>query len=379
MHGSEHAAAPIDFGRSVPPLVPELGAALAVTLREIAAVHDGGIILRRAGAGTERDRTAGASWLAERLGSRVAPDRVVIANGTQTLLRLLFEALARPATVLAEALSYGVIKEVARLSRVHLVAVAVDDEGLIPQALDEMAERSGARLLYCNPTAQNPTTAVMPASRRSHIGEIARRRGLTIIEDDVLGPLQPDAAAPIAATHPDVTWYLQSTAKALAHGMRVAYAVGPSTAAVLEVTTFVHGLSFWVPAPLALEVVTRFVEAGHAAQVCAAIRREAAAREALARRLLGRFGVATKPGSLHAWLPTGPVSGSEFTRAAAAGGILVRAGRDFAVSDDAPDIPYIRLSLSSPLTAAQVERGLMQLADQLGSSKHAAPKEILRR
>src|SRR5262245_20280831 len=186
----------IDFGRSVPPLVPEIGAALAVTLREIAAEQDGGALLHRARPAAARDRTAAASWLAARLDA--APERIVIGNGTQALLRLLFEQLAKPPVVLTEALSYGVIKEVARLARVQLAAVEIDADGLIPEALDALAARTGARVLYCNPTAHNPTTAIMPAQRRRTIGDIAHCRGLTIIEDDVLGPLDPQAPPPIA-------------------------------------------------------------------------------------------------------------------------------------------------------------------------------------
>ena len=182
----------IDFGRSVPPLVPEIGAALAATLREIAAEHACGALLHRARPAAARDRAAAASWLAPRLDA--APDRIVIGNGTQALLRLLFEQIAMPPVVLTEALSYGVIKEIARLAHVELAAVDIDSEGLIPEALDALAARTGARILYCNPTAHNPTTAIMPAPRRRVIGDIARRRGLTIIEDDVLGPLALETA-----------------------------------------------------------------------------------------------------------------------------------------------------------------------------------------
>jgi DNA-binding transcriptional MocR family regulator len=334
-------------------------------VREIAAEHACGALLHRARPAAARDRAAAASWLAARLDA--APDRIVIGNGTQALLRLLFEHLAQPPVVLAEALSYGVIKEVARLARVQLAAVPIDTEGLIPEALDELAARTGARVLYCNPTVHNPTTTIMSSPRRRTIGDIARRRGLTIIEDDVLGPLTAEAPPPIAASHADITWYLQSTAKALAHGLRVAFAVAPSSTAVSEVMTPVRGLSFWVPAPLGLEIVTRWVETGQAAQIRAAIRAEAAVRAAMARDALSAFGAVIKPGSFHVWLPTGSIGGAAFASIAAAHGITVRAGRDFAVADKISDSHYVRLSLSSPPLREQVERGLIRLARLLAS------------
>ena len=43
----------------------------------------------------------------------------------------------------------------------RLEGVAMDEEGLVPEALDQAVVETGARLLYCTPTLQNPTTATM--------------------------------------------------------------------------------------------------------------------------------------------------------------------------------------------------------------------------
>jgi DNA-binding transcriptional MocR family regulator len=283
----------------------------------------------------------------------------VIANGTQTLVRILFERCAEQGgAVLAESLSYGVIRQLADLSRMRLVALPIDAEGIIPEAIETAARQSGARLLYCNPTVQNPTTATMPLHRREAIGAIARRLGLTIIEDDVLGPLHPEAPPPIASLAPDVTWYLQSTTKSLAHGLRVAFAVVPDAAARSRVIEPLTRLSFWGPAPLGMAVLTHWIETGAADGVLGAVRREAEARWALATRVLDGFGLISKPGSFHVWLPTGVVSGTEFAARATSHGVIVRPAQSFGVDASVEDLAFVRLSISSPIRRSDLQQGL---------------------
>ena len=58
-----------------------------------------------------------------------------------------------------------------------------DDAGLRPDALEKACRQNGARLLYLNPTIQNPTTRTMPAQRRHEIARTATTCGVKIIED----------------------------------------------------------------------------------------------------------------------------------------------------------------------------------------------------
>ena len=91
--------------------------------------------------------------------------------------------------VLVEELTWSGTRALGSLQRLSLKPVAIDDHGLIPEALDAACRASGARMLYTMPTIHNPTTVLMPAERRAEIAEIARAHGLTIVEDDVYGML----------------------------------------------------------------------------------------------------------------------------------------------------------------------------------------------
>lgn len=75
---------------------------------------------------------------------------------------------------------------------IKTLSVAMDAEGLIPEALDEELltwdeSKRGARkpfLLYMVPTGQNPTGATQSLKRRKAIYRLAQRHDLYIVEDE---------------------------------------------------------------------------------------------------------------------------------------------------------------------------------------------------
>src|SRR5690606_38183161 len=94
----------------------------------------------------------------------------------------------------------------------------MDDEGLLPDALDAACRTDRARLLFVNPTAHNPTTATMSPARREAIAALARTHDLIVIEDDVYGRLPERRPPPLAALAPQRTVYIGSAAKTVASG-----------------------------------------------------------------------------------------------------------------------------------------------------------------
>ncbi|PZF82208.1 PLP-dependent aminotransferase family protein [Jiangella anatolica] len=352
-----------DFTRSVPPVPDELGVALSASLRQLAADPGLDLLVRTTVPGGDpADRAAAASWLARRM-PEPDPSRVVLTNGTQSSLLLVLRHLTHPGDlVLAEGLTYGVIGDLAEQARVRLRAVAIDDDGMVPDALDEACRDTRPTLIYCNPTHHNPTTSIMSERRRADIAAVARRHGVPIFEDDVLGALHPDGPPPLATLAPELTWYSMGLTKALTHGLRVGYLLGPDTQAVRRLLDPVARLSHWAASPLSADVVRRWVGGGQAAAIAAAIRRESAARQRLARDLLTGYSFRSQDTSLHLWLRVPPGrSSQEFGATAAGRGVLVRPAELFAVGGY-PAPPRVRLSLSTPLDRADVRRGLEVLA-----------------
>ena len=304
--------------------------------------------------------------LTPRFRSAIPPERICVASGTQNALFVLLDALVgQNGLLLSEQLSYGVISLVAQRAHIRIKGLAIDDEGIIPASFEESCRIDAPRALYCNPTDQNPTTASMPEGRRLEIAAIARRYGVPIIEDDPLGRLHPDAPRPISALAPDVTWYIMGLTKCIAHGMRMAYIVGPSAQALQNAIAPWLKLSYWAPQPLAAAVTTTWINDGTADKISSAIVEEFIARQRLASRLLEGADIAAKATGLHLWLRL-PAHVDRFvlTEQLRNAGVLIRPSNLFAV-DDTPPPNAVRLSLSSPLHREDVERGLKIVAEQL--------------
>jgi DNA-binding transcriptional MocR family regulator len=359
----------VDLRRSIPPVPTGLHDAFAAALAALAAHAALDRLARTSTAGgTEEDRAIGARWLEPRFGSPIDASRLLLTNGTQSALLLLFRQLVKPGKVLlAERLSYGVLRDLARVAGINIVGVDLDSEGIVPSALEAACRKHAVGALYCNPTFHNPTTSVMPEARRFELAAIARRYGFSIVEDDPIGRLYPGLPRPIARLARDVTWFVCGLTKTIAQSMRIAYVVAPEPSLAKELIFQNERLTHWAPAPIMAALLAQMIRSGSAAQLTQAIARESIAREEIARRALERFNVVTQTGSLHVWLPLpARLTHAQIVSAAAAAGALIRPASVFAVDQQQPP-EAVRLSLSSPLHRDDVRRGVEIFARVLHS------------
>jgi 2-aminoadipate transaminase len=163
------------------------------------------------------------------------PDDIVVTTGSQQALDLVTRIFVDPGdVVIAEAPSYVGALGVFRAYQADVVHVPLDDDGLVPAALDETLawlQRTGRRvkLLYTVPNHHNPAGVTLSAPRRPQIVEIARRYDVLILEDDPYGLLGFEGN-PLPSLHsldPDGVIYLGSFSKTFAPGFRVGWAVAP--------------------------------------------------------------------------------------------------------------------------------------------------------
>ncbi|MGA5066402.1 PLP-dependent aminotransferase family protein [Streptomyces exfoliatus] len=161
------------------------------------------------------------------------PDDLLVTTGSQQALTLLTTALVEPGdVVLVEDPCYLAALQSFGFVGARVVPVPTDDQGLIPEALEEIAAREKPTLLYLVPTFQNPTGRTLPAGRRSAVAGAAARLGFWIVEDDPYGELRYDgervpciAADPVAA---DRTVLLGSFSKVMAPGLRLGFLRAPA-------------------------------------------------------------------------------------------------------------------------------------------------------
>ncbi|OLP62679.1 hypothetical protein BJF93_09015 [Xaviernesmea oryzae] len=360
----QNVATTIDLSRALPPVPAELETALSLTLKAMAGSNAVSSSIRQNRfSGHAIDRHHAAQWLKRRLTQAPNKDRVIVSNGTQSLLGLLFyERIGRGEVLLAETLTYPVLCSLARRFDIRVEPVAIDTEGLVPEALEEACRRFRPKGLFCNPTVHNPTTAIMGSRRRQDIVEVARRFDLVVIEDDVLGALHVAAPPPLASFAPDIVWYIQSLSKCISLGLKIAYLAAPSQEAATALVQSAASHSFWFPSALAADVATRLISEGRADAIADAIMEQIRNRQRLAQRVLHDVVFLSQPGGLHIWLPLpSRWSAPDFTAAAKAQGILVREAGMFAVDKDGDTPAAVRIALTTPDTDQQLEVGLASL------------------
>jgi DNA-binding transcriptional MocR family regulator len=169
------------------------------------------------------------------VGITAHPDDVIVTTGSQMALDLVTRVFCDPGdVVLVEAPSYVGALGVFRAYECDIVHVPMDDEGLVPAALEETiarvrAEGKRIKMIYTIPSFHNPAGVTQGAQRRQEILAIAQREGLLVLEDDPYGLLGFDGAPPraIRADDDQQVVYLGSFSKTIASGLRVGWAVAP--------------------------------------------------------------------------------------------------------------------------------------------------------
>lgn len=371
----DRSGPPVDLGMNIPPppaglrLADLLADGLAEVIRRASADR---LMSYHAGPGSLAERAAAAAWLAPAFGA-LDPDRIVIAPGAQAGLAALLTSLARPGdTVLAEALTYPGLRNAAAQLGLALAGVAGDGEGMDPDALDAACRRLRPKALYLVPTIANPTARTLSKARRRALADTAAAHGVPVIEDDPYWPLAGDAPPPLAVLRPEGSWHLATLSKALSPGLRTAFAVAPSAAAARRLAHALRALN-QMPAPLMSALVTAWIRDGSAAALLAGVRKEAAARQAVARRLLPA-GAAAHPFGLHVWLPLPDRwDRLRLVEAARRAGLGVAPADAFHVSGPVPDA--VRLSLGSLPDKARLAQALEQLTQILGGA--APPYDLV--
>jgi DNA-binding transcriptional MocR family regulator len=341
------------------------GAAMAAALQQLAAEPDLASRLDyQAPAGRREDRVAGAAFL-DACGLATPPEQVVVTAGGQHAMACVIGTLARPGDILAvEALTYPGLRALASLLHLRLAPIAIDEEGLIPEALEAACRASPVRALYTMPTLHNPTTATMPVARREALAEVAQRHDVALIEDDVYGFLL-DAPLPTLAHYaPQHGYYITSTSKSLMPTLRVGYVHAPK-AGVEPIAAAVRATIHSAP-PLMASIAARWVSDGTAARLVAEKRTEMRRRNRMARHILACGGSAGDPVAPHLWLTLPePWRADDFVAAARRRGVGIIPAAAFAVTRQPPDA--VRICLGAQTTAERVERALTRLAELLAS------------
>jgi 2-aminoadipate transaminase len=155
---------------------------------------------------------------------------ILISSGSQGVLDAVGKVLITKGDKIAvEAPTYlGALQAFAPYEPQY-VKMDTDDDGLIPERLEEVLKNNFIKLIYLVPTFQNPTGRTLPLERRKQIAEIIQKYNAFLIEDDPYSPLRyrGEALPPIKSFAPENVLYSTTLSKVFAPGLRLGICVAP--------------------------------------------------------------------------------------------------------------------------------------------------------
>lgn len=179
-------------------------------------------------------------WIADRMAvDGIAPewvskDNILLTNGAGEAIQLVSEALIDPGSiVLVESPTYTESLLTFRKQGAQCISVPSDDNGIVPEALEDVLSKRRVRFLYTIPNFQNPSGRTSPQERREEILRIVENYNVPILEDDPYHYLSydrvpPDSYLKLAGEDKRVI-HTNSFSKTVAPGMRCGWAVIPSS------------------------------------------------------------------------------------------------------------------------------------------------------
>ena len=240
----------------------------------------------------------------------VTADDIVLTSGSGEAINMLIQAMTDPGDVLLteEYVYLGTMRQM-RLWGANVVGVKCDDDGIIPEALDETIraqEAAGRRVkfLYTIPTFQNPLGWTATLERRQRMLEVCQSHGVPILEDDCYVDLRfegEDVTSISSMADSGGVLYVGSMSKIIAPGVRMGYLVAPEVVRERALSFKSGGVNQF--AALAIEEYLRNHMYEHIDEENQALR---AKRDAMLAALGEHFGnraTWSKPeGGLYLWL-----------------------------------------------------------------------------
>lgn len=347
----------IDLSRNAPPAAMT-ERVLARTLSAVAKRADAGHFNHYPPfGGHDEHRRMMAQWFAK-VGLAADPSVLMLTSGAHHAVAVAVSvACGHNGTLFTESETYPGAIALARFQGVPLRGVAIDDEGLIPDALDRALAncKTERAAVYVTPTMQNPTAATMSLARRQDIVSVCRARSATIIEDDVYALRADESLPPLAMLAPERTFYANSMSKTVNPSMRIGGLVVPRSSIDAALNTL-QATAVMV-SPLTCALMEQWILDGTADALSLSIQTEAERRTIIAEAILGGLMKKRERRGYHVWLPMTKQKAAHIELAARSIGVLLTPPSSTAATDDndgglrlclgAPSLPDLTCALES--------------------------------
>lgn len=171
-----------------------------------------------------------AVWMRQR-GIPIETEQILILSGSTQGVGLVGRMLLNPGDeVVVEVPTYLGAVQAFRALQARIIGVPTDSDGIRVDLLESILARHRPRLIYLQPTFQNPTGVVMSQDRRRRLLLLSRRYSTPVLEDDPYSVIFFEGKRPQPLKALDTSEqviYLSTFSKILAPGLRVAWLAAP--------------------------------------------------------------------------------------------------------------------------------------------------------
>jgi DNA-binding transcriptional MocR family regulator len=348
------------------PHLPNVGQARLIRqlLSEIAHNPPSGIMHYPSRQTSRAARDAAVKWLRNAPLGPFDRSSLTLTNGGQNAIVLVMQAVlkGRKPTILVEELAYPGFRRAAELLRVNVVPIAMDEDGIIPEALAAACGAYEAQILCTSPEVHNPTGGFTPEHRREEIVKVARKHDLQILEDDCyrMGAAEAPTYRMLA---PERGWYVSSISKTVTPALRIGIAVAPEGKGARLRRAAEH--SFFGLATPITDLAARLLVHPQLDALTTKARMGTNAYVESAVNILGSYDLTWRKDVPFLWLklPEGWRAGA-FCQAAEAVGVQIRPAEEFACRD--ARVPHaIRFAINAGVSLESFEAAIGRLRDLL--------------
>ncbi len=308
-------------------------------------------------------------------GIQTQAENILITSGSQQAMSLVLQLLMQPGdVVLVESPTYAVALDLFRAHGLRIVAIPVDEEGMVVDELEAVLQRYHPKLIYTIPNFHNPTGTCMNGRRRRMLVALADRYNIPILEDDFVGDLRYEGAAQPALKALDPggrVIYISTFSKMLMPGLRVGFMIaeGPIFETLIS-RKHVHDLA---TSNLIQHALNSYVTVGrYQSHLRRSVRLYRKRRDTMVdaiRRYLPTAEFHTPYGGLFVWLKLPDVSAEELLKRSVKQGIAFAPGHRY-YADRTTGAHYLRLNFAM-LQPNEIEEGIKRLGHAVdqGSSE----------
>jgi GntR family transcriptional regulator, regulator for abcA and norABC len=159
------------------------------------------------------------------------PSSILITSGAQQALHLVVQCLLKPGDAVAlEDPSYNYNLPIFKSAGIKPYFLSVNKDGINPEELLTLHKKHRIKMIFLNPSFQNPTGTLLHEKKRKAILEISSEHGIPVVEDDPysLTSFTGEEVTTLKSmdSHGNVL-YISSLSKIVASGLRIGWIIGP--------------------------------------------------------------------------------------------------------------------------------------------------------